>query len=86
MSIFNSKVDSESNQCTQNSDDMLNLIKQRKNILDRAREKSDEKKPRFQERGQLTPRQRLDALVDLDSEFLDLYSINQGLLWIRKGR
>ena len=75
MSIFNSKVDSESNQFTQNSDDMLNLIKQRKNILDRAREKSDEKKPRFQERGQLTPRQRLDALVDPDSEFLDLYSM-----------
>ena len=75
MSIFNSKVDSESNQFAQNSDDMLNLIKQRKNILDRAREKSDEKKPRFQERGQLTPRQRLDALVDPDSEFLDLYSM-----------
>ena len=37
MSIFNSKVDSESNQFAQNSDDMLNLIKQRKNILDRAR-------------------------------------------------
>ena len=51
------------------------FIKQRKNILDRAREKSDEKKPRFQERGQLTPRQRLDALVDPDSEFLDLYSM-----------
>ena len=75
MSIFNSKVDSESNRFAQNSDDMLNLIKQRKNILDRAREKSDEKKPRFQERGQLTPRQRLDALVDSDSEFLDLYSM-----------
>ena len=41
MSIFNSKVDSESNQFTQNSDDMLNLIKQRKNILYRARELSD---------------------------------------------
>ena len=75
MSILNSKVDSESNRFAQNSDDMLNLIKQRKNILDRAREKSDEKKPRFQERGQLTPRQRLDALVDPDSEFLDLYSM-----------
>ena len=75
MSIFNSKVDSESNQFTQNSDDMLNLIKQRKDILDRAGEKSDEKKPRFQARGQLTPRQRLDALIDPDSEFLDLYSM-----------
>ena len=44
MSIFNSKVDSESSQFNQNRDDMLNLIEKRKDILDRSRKKSDEKK------------------------------------------
>ena len=34
MSIFNSKVDSESSQFIQNRDDMLNLIEKRKDILD----------------------------------------------------
>ncbi len=75
MSIFNSKVDSESSQFIQNRDDMLNLIEKRKDILDRSRKKSDEKKSRFQERGQLSPRERLNALIDPDSEFLDLYSM-----------
>ncbi len=41
MSIFNSKVDSESSQFIQNRDDMLNLIEKRKDILDRSRKKSD---------------------------------------------
>ncbi len=75
MSIFNSKVDSESSQFIQNRDDMLNLIEKRKDILDRSRKKSDEKKSRFQERGQLSPREILNALIDPDSEFLDLYSM-----------
>ena len=75
MSIFNSKVDSESSQFILNRDDMLNLIEKRKDILDRSRKKSDEKKSRFQERGQLSPRERLNALIDPDSEFLDLYSM-----------
>ena len=75
MSIFNSKVDSESSQFIQNRDDMLNLIEKRKDILDRSRKKSDEKKSRFEERGQLSPRERLNALIDPDSEFLDLYSM-----------
>ena len=75
MSIFNSKVDAESSQFIQNRDDMLNLIEKRKDILDRSRKKSDEKKSRFQERGQLSPRERLNALIDPDSEFLDLYSM-----------
>ena len=75
MSIFNSKVDSESSQFIQNRDDMLNLIEKRKDILNRSRKKSDEKKSRFQERGQLSPRERLNALIDPDSEFLDLYSM-----------
>ena len=45
MSVFNSKVDLESNQFKQYSDDMLELIKQRKRILDRAKTKSNEKNP-----------------------------------------
>ena len=36
MSVFNSKVDLASDQFKQYSDDMLELIKQRKRILDRA--------------------------------------------------
>ena len=64
MSVFNSKVDLESDQFKQYSDDMLKLIEQRKRIMDRAKTKSNEKTPRFEQRGQLTPRQRLDALID----------------------
>ena len=64
MSIFNSKVDSESSQFIQNRDDMLILIEKRKDLLDRSRKKSDEKKSRFQERGQLSPRERLNAIID----------------------
>ena len=75
MSVFNSKVDLESDQFKQYSDDMLELIKQRKRILDRAKTKSNEKNPRFEKRGQLTPRQRLDALIDPESESLYLYNM-----------
>ena len=72
MPVYKSKVNLESDKFTQNNDDMSMLVKERKNILDRAKTKSDEKKSRFQERGQLTPRQRLDALIDPESELLDL--------------
>ena len=75
MPVYKSKVNLESDKFTQNNDDMSMLVKERKNILDRAKTKSDEKKSRFQERGQLTPRQRLDALIDPESELLDLYNM-----------
>ena len=43
MPVYKSKVILESDKFTQNNDDMWMLVKERKNILVRAKNKSDEK-------------------------------------------
>ena len=59
---------------------MIDILHKRDEILNRAKLKSDEKKPRFDERGQLTPRERLETLIDPGSEFIELYNMANFLI------
>ncbi len=54
---------------------MLALVDQLRELEDRAREKSDQRRQRFVERGQLTPRERLTHLLDPGMPFLSLYNL-----------
>ena len=75
MPIFQSKVDTQSKNFTQNQATMMNLIDKTNKLVKRAKDTSDKKRQRFEERGQLTPRDRLNALLDPESEFLELYNM-----------
>ena len=78
--MFESKVRIESDQFLINKKQMEKLIQKRNELLERAINKSDEKKPRFKKRGQLTPRERLAALIDPGSEFIELYNMANYLI------
>ena len=54
---------------------MLALLTQVKSFEDRARAKSAESKARFEQRGQLLPRERLALLLDAGRPFLELASL-----------
>jgi len=75
MAKFQSKIDPQSKQFSQNNSAMMNLIDKKNNLVKRAKETSDKKRHRFEKRSQLTPRDRLNALIDPSSEFLELYNM-----------
>src|SRR5215467_14150112 len=54
---------------------MLALIDQFRRLEARVRNTSNQKLPLFQERGQLTPRQRLAHLFDRGSPFLEIATL-----------
>lgn len=72
---YKSKVNIESESYLKNRDDMLKLITKLRNIEKRGVNASERKRSRFEERGQLTPRERLNALIDPGSEFVELYNM-----------
>lgn len=80
MPVFKSKVNLESDKFLKNKTDMIDILHKRDEILNRAKLKSDQKKPRFDERGQLTPRERLETLIDPGSEFIELYNMANFLI------
>jgi len=75
MPQFQSKINPQSKQFSQNHAAMMNLIKKTEILIQRAKDTSDKKRSRFEERGQLTPSNRLKALLDPNSEFVELYNM-----------
>ena len=73
--VYNSKVNTKSNNYIDNRKDMLELVNKLRGLENRASELSERRKARFLERGQLTPRERLSKLLDPKSEYLDLYNM-----------
>ena len=73
--VYNSKVNTKSNNYIDNRKDMLELVNKLRGLENRASELSERRKARFLERGQLTPRERLSKLLDPNSEYLDLYNM-----------
>jgi len=75
MPVYKTKVDSSSNDFKKNNQDMIKLIEKMVEIQSRAERLSEERRPRFIERGQLTPRERISALIDPGMPFVELYNM-----------
>ncbi len=75
MSVFASKLSTNTDTFAANRQEMLSLMDDYHEIKDRARALSEKRRARFEERGQLTPRERRTRLLDPGMPFLELYSL-----------
>ena len=64
MTVFESKINVNSESYSSNRSEMLDVIEKMNSLLKRAEDLSEKRKPRFLERNQLTPRERLMHLLD----------------------
>jgi geranyl-CoA carboxylase beta subunit len=72
MPRFVSKLATQSEAFKTNRAEMLALIAKLEELNERAVLASEKRKPRFDERGQLTPRERLSRLLDPGMPFLEI--------------
>ncbi len=64
MPVFETRLDINSEKFAKNRDDNLVLVDQLRELEIRAENTSDKRRPVFEKRGQLTPRERLQELLD----------------------
>ncbi len=70
MTVFQSKINTSADSFTKNRADMFALIGRLNELNGRGAMISEKRKPRFESRGQLTPRERLARLLDPGMPFL----------------
>jgi geranyl-CoA carboxylase beta subunit len=75
MAKFESKLNTSTPGYVSNRAEMLQLIDTLTEVRGRAEALSEKRRPRFAERGQLTPRERLHRLLDPGMPFLELYGL-----------
>jgi geranyl-CoA carboxylase beta subunit len=75
MGTFASRLNTGSEEFAVNRREMLALMDDYREIKSRAEALSEKRRPRFEERGQLTPRERLIRLLDPGMPFLELYGL-----------
>ena len=75
MTAYTSKLNKTTADFQNNRSEMLELIETLDGINQRAADLSEQRRPRFNERGQLTPRERLQRLLDPGMPFLELYGL-----------
>ena len=75
MAVFQSRLDPQSAAYQSNRADMLALVGELREIESRAAALSEKRRPVFEKRGQLTPRERLARLLDPGMPFLELYNL-----------
>ena len=80
MTVFESKINVNSESYSSNRSEMLDVIEKMNSLLKRAEDLSEKRKPRFLERNQLTPRDRLMHLLDSGMPFLELANMGGFLL------
>ena len=80
MSPYVSTLDTTSVSFLRNRADMLGLLDELQSIKERAAVLSERRRQRFDERGQLIPRERLQRLLDPGMPFLELYALANFLL------
>ena len=80
MTVFNSKVNVNSETYAKNRKEMLKHIQTLGELNSRGAMISEKRKPRFEARGQLTPRERLARLLDPGMPFLAVGNIAGYLL------
>ena len=75
MTQYRSRIDPASEGFAANREQMLALVEKLRSLETRAHDLSERRRPRFEERGQLTPRERLSGLLDPGLPFLELYNV-----------
>jgi geranyl-CoA carboxylase beta subunit len=75
MKPFETRIDVGSPDFAGNRADMLALVERLHALRQRAEALSEARRPRFEERGQLTPRERVSHLLDPGLPFLELYGL-----------
>jgi geranyl-CoA carboxylase beta subunit len=80
MTVFNSKVNLNSESYAKHRREMLDYIEQLQELNARGAMISEKRKPRFESRGQLTPRERLARLLDPGMPFLTVGNLAGYLL------
>lgn len=80
MSVFRSQIDPATDAFRTNREEMLALVGKLRRAEARAAALSEKRRPRFEERGQLTPRERLRRVLDPGMPFLELLNLNNYLV------
>ena len=75
MPVIESSIDPHSPQFAHNRATMLAAIAQLRQLEQHVLAKAQEAKPKFDRRGQLLPRERLNLLLDPGAPFLELASL-----------
>jgi len=75
MPVIESKVDPGSEQFARNREEMLALVQKFRAVEERVEERSRRAAPKFAERGQLMPRERVARLLDPGAPFLELSTL-----------
>lgn len=75
MTVFPSRIQRQSAGFADNRAKMLWLVEKMRALESRAESKSEARRPTFDKRGQLSPRERLAALLDPGLPFLELYNM-----------
>ena len=75
MNPFESRIDTGSDDYAANRREMLGLVAQLDALTERSASLSEKRRPRFEERGQLTPRERLARLLDPGMPFVELFAL-----------
>ncbi|MFC5696294.1 geranyl-CoA carboxylase subunit beta [Pseudomonas sp. GCM10022186] len=75
MAIIQSELDTQGEDFARNRDAMLAAIASFREVEQKVLDKALDAKPRFEKRGQLLPRERLNLLLDPGSPFLELCSL-----------
>jgi len=75
MTILESQISSASESFQRNREQMLTLLQRVRQIESDTRDKSAAARPRFEERGQLLPQERVGLLLDQPGAFLELSTL-----------
>jgi geranyl-CoA carboxylase beta subunit len=75
MPIFESKVDTRSEQYQKNREEMLKAIAEFRGVEEKIRVSEESKRERFHKRGQMLPRERVSLVLDRGSPFLELSTV-----------
>ncbi len=75
MTAYISKIDTTSETFAANRVEMLARVDELHKLKDRAKQLSARRRPRFEERGQLIPRERVARLLDPGMPYLELYGL-----------
>ena len=73
--MFESKLNTHSDSFRINTEENKALLGKMEMLLDRAAQKSEQRRAVFKERNQLSPRERLGALIDPGFPFLELFNM-----------
>ncbi len=80
MTVFNSRINPKSDSFRRNREQMLTHIEHLQRLNRRGAMISEQRRPRFEERGQLTPRERLARLLDPGMPFMAIGNLAGYLL------